>query len=96
MKFPPGIPIELILDSIKLLNRVNYDTEVMLYLEYLGYPDYIVEFNAEDLAHRIAVTQKECFNYGLSHKMCALCIFGHTWAHGIKPLLEADMKGTKH
>lgn len=74
-----------------IIDRTMYNALVMQYLEYLGYPHYIQEFDPVKVATRIAITVDECHKVDLvSPRMCALLIFGLTWTHGILPLAKMD------
>lgn len=75
LTFPPGTPI---LDVIKSLERIMYFEDVLSYLDYIGYDEYTIEFDAAEIAHRISLTIKQCHSLQISHRMCALVIFGQT------------------
>lgn len=61
----------------------DYDDEVFDYLEYLGYPDYVLQYDPSVVARSIANAIHIFERAGLSYRNCALSIFGLTWTYQI-------------
>ena len=73
------------------LNIVEYQEKVFDYLEYLGYPEYVLEFEPEAVAESMAKTIFLLHNlYSFRH--CALFIFGCTFEFQILPLIKKETK----
>lgn len=71
----------------------EYFDRVFDYLEYLEYPELVVEFNPTDVARSLARTIDASESIGLTYRMCALVIFSLTWNMQILPLIK---ESTKH
>jgi len=64
------------------MNQINfqrYSDEVFDYLEYIGYPDYVVDFEPEGVAQSLHGSITSFYLLGVSHRMAACAIFGITW-----------------
>jgi len=59
------------------MTNVEYMDKVLDYLEYLGYPEYVLEFNRDDVAKSMAGFAYELYIRKISYRMCAVSIFGH-------------------
>lgn len=61
----------------------KYLEDVLDYLEYLNYPDYVTEFEPSCVAKSIREAALACFILELSIRSCALIIFGLTFEQQI-------------
>ncbi len=64
----------------------SYNEKVLDYLEYLGYPDYIQDFEPVPVAKALALTAIEFWGTGQSYRMCALVVFSLTLNYQIPQL----------
>lgn len=74
------------------MNFIDYNEAVMDYLEYLGYPDYVTEFEPECVAKSITGANRTFWNCGMSIRMAALSNFGLTWTMQIIPSMRNKVK----
>lgn len=72
-----------------------YAEQVLDYLDYLGYPDYVLDFDPHEVARAMHKTQMYCFNFKVSYIMCSLIIFGMTWESQVIPLSKVVSKKFK-
>ena len=56
----------------------DYTDSVLRYLEYLGYPEYVVFFDERYVAAAIHGTVAEFYHNKMSFRLCALTIFSLT------------------
>lgn len=61
----------------------QYFEDVMNYLEYLNFPEYVMRFEPSDVARSTAKAILICQQMNFSYRMCALSIFGLTWEYQI-------------
>lgn len=61
----------------------EYTEQVLEYLEYIGYPEYVLEFSTQDVGRAIGGTCKTFFELDISVRLCALSIFGLTWENQV-------------
>lgn len=92
IKFPKGTSVDFITDFLQNLDRFAYHELVIAHLEYIGFPDYAVEFNAELAARTIVKSSDEGMRVGLSPRMVALVIFGSA----VTAIQEHSTKAVKH
>jgi len=64
--------------TIEIQQVIEYQKQVLNYLEYLGYPEYVVTFNPNDVALSMARTCLAFYKMGNSVRMCAIVIFSLT------------------
>lgn len=57
----------------------EYQEKVFNYLEYIGYPQYVSDFEPEGIAKSIFRVSVTFFICGQSHRMAAISIFGMSW-----------------
>jgi hypothetical protein len=62
----------------KQISLLEYDEEVLAYLEYLGFPEYVQCFESNMVAESITTTIIIFWGLSQSYRMCALSIFGLT------------------
>ncbi len=62
---------------------LEYNERVLRYLEYLEYPDLVLDFDPDDVGRAIGRTVRTFYEMGISFRMCALTIYGLTWAQQI-------------
>jgi hypothetical protein len=60
------------------LSSSQYRDKVFEYLEHIGYPQYIMEFEPEDVAYSISNTIDIFYKDKASYRLCAICIFALT------------------
>lgn len=70
----------------------KYADQVENYLEYLGYPELVMEFEPESVARSMANAEITFWSFGLSFRICALTIFGLTMEYQILPLTRNAMR----
>lgn len=75
-----------------IMNLVEYQEQILNYLEYLGYPDYVTEFEPVDVARAISNAAIQFYSYNVSVRMAALTIFGLTWVHQISVINNSVTK----
>jgi hypothetical protein len=75
-KYPPGTPIDAIFDGIM---RGVYLEATLNRLEYIGYPEMIIEFPPEVISPIMNAVVRVCYEFNLSPRMCALILFGTTY-----------------
>jgi len=56
----------------------EYQEKVFDYLEYLGYPAYVIGFDPNDVAKSMAGACISMFALETSYRMCAIVIFSLT------------------
>lgn len=71
----------------------KYLNEVMDYLEYLGYDEWILPYNEVQVAHSVTDVIYTFYKSGASVRMAALCIFGITFEVQIIPDMKRSSKG---
>lgn len=83
--FPAGTDIDFLFDVLKKItkepvapNSSNYHDEVFAYLEYIGYPDYVLQYDPESIAKSVSASIHNFWSYGVSPRMAAISIFGLT------------------
>lgn len=87
--YPKGTPINQIFDDIQF---INYQERVFSYLEYIGYPDLVIEFEPRDVARSISNAVKIFMKSGGSVRMCAITIFSLTMTEQIIPKAKEQVK----
>lgn len=73
-------------------NLLEYQEEVFKYLEYINYPDLVIEFEPECVANSIAKAVILFHLTGESYRMCAIAIFSLTMNYQIIPLAKNSIK----
>jgi hypothetical protein len=66
----------------------QYTEEVIEYLEYVGYPDFVTFFEPEDVAVAMNKTIALFYGFNLSPRMCALSIVGLTFHYQIATTVQ--------
>lgn len=61
------------------INESRYLEDVIEYLEYLNYPEYVTMFEPAQVAKSIGTSAMVCCDLGVSPRYCALIIFGLTF-----------------
>lgn len=70
---------------------VEYNDKVMDYLEYLGYPDYIMTYEPEDIARTLNRTITLFYLGNISWRIAAITNFALT-IEKIKRMTEKEVK----
>lgn len=64
---------------------VEYNECIFDYLEYIGYPEYILNFDPEQVARSLSQWITIMYEFHVSYRSAALTIFGITWQYQIVP-----------
>lgn len=64
----------------------EYLQKVFRYLEYLEYPELVQEFDTREVARALYQSIVLAHYSGISHRTCALGIYGATWTYQIVPI----------
>ena len=70
----------------------EYTDKVLDYLEYLNYPDYIVDFYPEQVSASMQRAMIVCYMLDVSFRHAALVIFGVTMEQQILPTIKGQVK----
>lgn len=70
----------------------QYIENVFSYLEYIGYPAYVVEFEPRQVAMAIHKTIKLFHSQSFSHRICAISIFALTFEYQVIPTSKSAVK----
>jgi len=73
------------------MNIQEYAENVENYLEYLGYPELVMAFNAADVARSMAAAEITFYLHGLSYRMCAITILACTMRYQIIPAAKRSV-----
>ena len=57
----------------------EYQDEVFDFLEYIGYPEYVEDFEPADVAQSLFNCARIFYTWDISPRLAALIIFGMTW-----------------
>lgn len=71
------------MEDNNIMNFTNYQEKVLGYLEHIGYPELVNDFDVEQVAYAIAGTARTFYHYGNSYRLCAIVIFSLTMKHQI-------------
>lgn len=77
---------------MKTIEWLDYNNQVIDYLEYIGYPEYITMFEPIDVAETLAKANAIFFRNGLSYRMAALINFGLTMTMQVMPTINDSTK----
>lgn len=77
-------------ESLNLLEMTHeeYQEKVLDYLEYIGYPELVNYFEAEDVAESLAKTIARLYILNISFRKCAIVIFSLTMEYQVKRYAE--------
>lgn len=78
---------------IEVMTLQEFQEKVFDYLEYLGYPEYVVTYEPEDVARAIHKCALNMFEFGESYRMTALACFGATMYYQV---LRGVKEAIKH
>lgn len=70
--------------------HLKFQEDVLNYLDYLGYPDWIQVFEPIAVSRAIATTTMLMYFANESVRMTALVIMGMTWRYQISKLCEGE------
>lgn len=70
----------------------EYTEKVITELESFDYPAMVHTFDHEQVAQVVAISISTFYLYGLSHRLCALSIYGLTLHYQIAPSVRNAIK----
>lgn len=65
--------------------EIEYNDKVLEYLEEIGYPDLILEWEPDSVAKTISKCIRRHYELGVSHRKCAIVIWSLTMTMKIIP-----------
>ena len=84
---PPSMVLYSMLQTL-----LEYIDEVHKELESLSYPEMILDFRPEDVARPMTGTILIFYGARLSHRICALTIWGMTMHYQVMPSIKEQVK----